>query len=149
MAVLSFEPVAPRYGETDEREGIVGLVRETVDGLRTLIADHIKLARVELATDLKSYGRSIAAVAGAGAVLAVGYVFAWIAAALGLARLIGAPLAFVAVAAVHLLAGTVAIAWAMGKVRRTRLMNDTVVETKTTVAALRHPMDGRALEGRT
>jgi hypothetical protein len=146
--VLNFQAVAPRR-ETDEREGIVDLVRETVDGLRTLITDHIKLARVELATDLKTYGRSVAALAGAGGVLAVGYVFAWIAAALGLGRLIGAPLAFVAVAALHLLAGAVAIVWAMGKVRRTRLMNDTVVETKATVAALRHPMDGRALEGRT
>jgi uncharacterized membrane protein YqjE len=151
MAVLSFEPVAPRYAGTDEREGIVDLVRETVDGLRTLIGDHIKLARVELATDLKTYGRSVAALAGAGGVLAVGYVFAWIAAALGLGRLIGAPLAFVAVAALHLLAGGLAIAWALGKVRRTRLMNDTVVETKATVQALRHPVDGRgrALEART
>jgi hypothetical protein len=151
MAVLSFEPVAPRYAGTDEREGIVDLVRETVDGLRTLISDHIKLARVELATDLKTYGRSVAALAGAGGVLAVGYVFAWIAAALGLGRLIGAPLAFVAVAALHLLAGGLSIAWAMGKVRRTRLMNDTVVETKSTVHALRHPVDGRgrALEART
>jgi len=151
MAVLSFEPVAPRYAGTDERAGIVDHVRETVDGLRTLIGDHIKLARVELATDLKTYGRSVAALAGAGGVLAVGYVFAWIAAALGLGRLIGAPLAFVAVAALHLLAGGLAIAWALGKVRRTRLMNDTVVETKTTVHALRHPVDGRGreLEART
>jgi hypothetical protein len=149
MAVLTFEPVASRHVETDEREGIVDLVRETVDGLRTLITDHIKLARVELATDLKTYGRSVAALAGAGGVVAVGYVFAWIAAALGLGRLIGAPLAFVAVAALHLVAGALAITWAIGKVRRTRLMNDTVVETKTTVRALRHPMDGRALEGRT
>jgi len=149
MAVLSFEPVAPRYAGSDEREGIVDLVRETVDGLRTLIADHIKLARVELATALTTSGRSVAALAGAGGVLAVGYVFAWIAAALGLGRLIGAPLAFVAVAVLHLLVGGLAIAWATGKVRRTRLMNDTVAETKSTVHALRHPMDGRALEGRT
>ena len=146
--MLSFEAVAPRYGEASEREGIVDLVRETVDGLRTLIADHIKLARVELATDLKTYGRSVAALAAAGGVLAVGYVFAWIAAALGLGRIIGPPLAFVVVAALHVVAGGVAIAWAMGKVRRTKLMNDTVVETKTTVQALRHPVDGRALEGR-
>lgn len=146
--MLSFESVAPRYGESNEREGIVDLVREAVDGLRTLIADHIKLARVELATDLKSYGRSAAALAGAGGVLAVGYLFAWIAAALGLARLIGAPLAFVAVAVLHLLVGAGAMVRALDKMRRTKLMNETVVETKTTVEALRRPVDGRALEGR-
>ena len=105
MAVLRFERVASRQVEDEEREGIVGLVRETVDGLRTLIGDHIKLARVELVADLKSYGRGVAVLAVAGVVLAVGYVFAWIAAAFGLARPGGAPLAFGAVAALHLVVG--------------------------------------------
>ncbi|HEY4392486.1 MAG TPA: phage holin family protein [Polyangia bacterium] len=140
--------MAPRYGETDEREGIVGLVRETVEGLRTLIVDHIKLARVELATDLKSYGRSVAVLAGAGAVLAVGYLFAWIAAALAIGRLIGAPLGFVVIGGFHLLVGGFAIGWAMGKVRRTRLMNDTVAETKTSARTLAQSVQRQALEGR-
>ena len=52
--------MASRQFESDEREGIVGLVRETIDGLRTLIADHIKLARIELETDLKTYARGAA-----------------------------------------------------------------------------------------
>jgi hypothetical protein len=133
----------------DEREGIVDLVRETVDGLRTLIVDHIKLARIELATDLKTYGRSVAVLAGAGGVLALGYVFAWIAVGLGLGRLLGAPLAFAIVAGLHILVGAVAVGWAVGKVRRTRLMHDTVVEAKTSAKTLASPMHGRALQGRT
>jgi uncharacterized membrane protein YqjE len=149
MAVLSFEPVAARHVEPDEREGIVDLVRETVDGLRTLIVDHIKLARVELASDLKTYGQSVAVLAVAGAVLATGYVFAWIAAGFGLARLWGAPLAFAVVAALHILFGAIAVGWAIAKMRRTRLMRDTVVEAKSSASALARPMQGRALEGRT
>ncbi len=149
MAVLNFEPVATRQVEGDEREGFVGLVRETVDGLRTLIADHIKLARLELAADLKSYGQSVAVLAGAGAVLAFGYVFAWIAGGLALGRVIGAPLAFAAIAALHLLLGTIAIGWAVGRVRRTRLMHGSVVEAKSSASVLAHPVHGRALEGRT
>lgn len=128
----------------EEREGIVSLLRETVDGLRILIADHIKLARIEMVADAKTYGRSVAVLAVAGLVLAIGYVFALIAAALGLARILGAPVAFGAVAALHLVVGGIAVAWSMGKMRRTRLMHDTVVEAKGSISALARPLQGRA-----
>lgn len=88
--MLSFQAVALQHAENEEREGIVGLIRETVDGLRDLIADHIKLARLELVADAKTYGRSVAVLVVAGLVLAIGYIFGLVAAALGLAR-IGAP----------------------------------------------------------
>jgi len=143
MAVLSFQAVALQQVENDEREGIVGLIRETVDGLRDLIADHIKLARLELVADAKSYGRSIAVLAVAGLVLAIGYIFGLIAAALGLARIWGAPLAFGAVAALHLVLGAIAVVWAVGKMKRTRLLHDTVVEAKGSIKALAHPLQGR------
>jgi uncharacterized membrane protein YqjE len=144
MAVLKFEPVASSRVEEEEREGIVALIRETVDGLRTLIGDHIKLARVELVADMKSYGRGVAVLAVAGVVVATGYIFAWIAAALGLARLWGAPLAFGAVAAFHLVVGGIAIAWAVGKMRRTNLMQGTKTEAKSSVSVLRQQLQGRA-----
>ncbi|HEX3905246.1 MAG TPA: phage holin family protein [Polyangia bacterium] len=128
----------------EEREGIVSLLRETVDGLRILIADHIKLARIEMVADAKTYGRSVAVLAVAGLVLAIGYVFALIAAALGLARILGAPVAFGAVAALHLVVGGIAVAWSVGKMRRTRLMHDTVVEAKGSISALARPLQGRA-----
>jgi hypothetical protein len=130
--------------ESEEREGIVGLIRETIDGLRDLIADHIKLARVEMVSDAKTYGRSIAVLVVAGLVLAIGYVFGLIAAALALGRVWGTPLAFVAVAALHLIAGGVALASAMAKMRRTHPMHDTVVEAKDSLTALARPLQGRA-----
>ena len=136
--------MASRQAESEEREGIVGLLRETVDGLRTLIADHIKLARIEMVADAKTYGRSVAVLAVAGLVLAIGYVFALIAAALGLARHWGAPAAFGAVAALHLVVGGIAVAWSVGKMKRTRLMHDTVVEAKGSISALARPLQGRA-----
>jgi len=130
--------------ESEEREGIVGLIRETIDGLRDLIADHIKLARVEMVSDAKTYGRSIAVLVVAGVVLAIGYVFGLIAAALALGRAWGAPLAFVAVAALHLIGGGVALASAMAKMRRTHPLHDTVVEAKDSLTALARPLQGRA-----
>jgi uncharacterized membrane protein YqjE len=141
--MLSFQAVALQHVEDEEREGIVALIRETVDGLRDLIADHIKLARLELVADAKSYGRSIAVLVVAGLVLAIGYVFGLIAAALGLARIWGAPLAFGAVAALHLVAGGIAVVWAVGKMKRTRPMHDTVVEAKGSINALARPLQGR------
>jgi hypothetical protein len=144
MAVLRFQRVSSLRAEDEEREGIIGLVRETVDGLRTLIGDHIKLARVELVADMKSYGRGVAVLAVAGVVLAVGYVFAWIAAGFGLARLWGAPLAFGAVAAFHLLVGGIATAWSVAKMRKTNLMQETKSEAKSSVSVLRQQLQGRA-----
>ena len=136
--------MASRQVENEEREGIVGLIRETVDGLRDLIADHIKLARLELAADAKAYAGSVAVLVVAGVVLAIGYIFGLIAVALGLARLWGAPLAFGAVAALHLVVGGIAVAWAVGKMRRTRPMHDTVVEAKGSITALSRQLQGRA-----
>lgn len=136
--------MASRQFENEEREGIVGLVRETLDGLRTLIADHIKLARIELETDLKTYAGSIAVLAVAGLVVAIGYVFGWIAIALCLARAWGLPAAFGAVAGFNLVVGAIAMAIAAGKMKRTRLMHGTAAEARTSVMALRHPLQGRA-----
>ena len=136
--------MAPQRSENEEREGIVGLIRETLDGLRDLIADHIKLARVEMVSDAKTYGRGIGVLVVAGLVLAIGYIFGLIAAALALGRLWGAPLAFVAVAALHLVVGGVALAWSLAKMRRTHPMHDTVVEAKDSLTALARPLQGRA-----
>jgi hypothetical protein len=142
--VLTFGFVASQRVESEEREGIVGLIRETLDGLRDLIADHIKLARVEMVSDAKTYGRSIAVLVVAGLVLAIGYVFGLIAAALALGRVWGTPVAFVAVAALHVVVGGIAMISAMAKMRRTHPMHDTVVEAKDSLTALARPLQGRA-----
>jgi len=142
--VLTFGFVASQRVESEEREGIGGLIRETLDGLRDLIADHIKLARVEMVSDAKTYGRSIAVLVVAGLVLAIGYVFGLIAAALALGRVWGTPVAFVAVAALHVVIGGIAMVSAMAKMRRTHPMHDTVVEAKDSLTALARPLQGRA-----
>ena len=141
--MLSFQAVGLQQMENEEREGIVALIRETVDGLRDLIGDHIKLARLELVADAKSYASGIAVLVVAGLVLAIGYIFGLIAAAFALARIWGAPLAFGAVAALHLVAGGIAVASAIRKMKRTRPMHDTVVEAKDSIRALARPLHGR------
>jgi hypothetical protein len=127
----------------EENDGLIGLIRETADGLGRLIADHIKLARIEMVADAKSYGRDIGVLLGAAVVLVVGYLFAWIAIGLALGRLIGGPLAFGAVALPHLAAGAIAIVSAVRRLRRVRIMDDTAAEVSRSVGALAAPLTAR------
>ena len=122
----------------EEGDGIIALVRETADGLGKLIADHVKLARVELVSDARFYVRDLAVMAAAGVVLLVGYVVGLLAAGLALGRAINnTPLAFAAVAAVHLIAGAIGIVVGAKRAKRVRLMHDTAEEVSRSVSALR------------
>jgi hypothetical protein len=131
-----------------EGDGIMSLVRETADGLGRLIADHIKLARVEMVADAKEYGRHVGLLTVAGIFVAIGYVFAWIAAALGLARWVGAPLAFVIVAVLHLAGGAIGLGAVARRLKaRSRPLDDTVSEVSRSVATLAAQV-GRGAEPR-
>src|SRR5436190_24389771 len=95
-----------RLDEGDESsDGIIALVKETASGFGQLVADHIRLARLEMTADAKSYARDIGMLVIGGFILAVGYGLACIAAGTALARLMGAPLAFVCLALLHLIVG--------------------------------------------
>jgi hypothetical protein len=122
--------------ENESGDGIIGLVRETADGLGRLIADHIKLARLEIVADAKSYARETTLLLIGGLVALIGYGFAWVAAALALGRVIGVPLAFACVAALHLAAGGIALAGASRRMKRKRLMQETANEVSRSVDAL-------------
>ena len=135
MLVFSF-PVT--MAATQESDGIIALVRETADGLGKLIADHVKLARVELVSDARFYARDLAVMAAAGVVLLIGYVIGLVAAGLAIGRAIdNTPLAFGALAALHLIAGAIGIVVGAKRAKRVRLMHDTAEEVSRSVSALR------------
>jgi hypothetical protein len=121
-------------------DGIVSRLKETADGLGQLVADHVKLARVELIAEARSYGRGLSALAVGVLLLVVGYVFAWTAAALALSRVVGAPLAFVIVAGPHLIAGIVGCVSAVGKLQQTEILPESGVEAARSVNALIKPL---------
>ena len=93
-----------------QEPALLPLVKEVVDSLGTLLAGRVRLARVELDAVARRFARRGAAVLLAGALLFVGYAFAWAAAGLALARLWGAPLAFLAIGGAHLGAGGATLA---------------------------------------
>jgi hypothetical protein len=133
-----------RSRQSEEGDGIISLVKETADGLGRLIADHVKLARIEIVADAKTYGRDLTALVVASLVVVLGYGFAWTAGALALGRVIGAPIAFGAVALLHLVAGLVALTSAVRKMRKARLMRETASEVSRSVTALSGPIGARS-----
>jgi hypothetical protein len=132
----------------DGSDSIIGLVRETADGFGRLVADHIKLARTEIVADAKIYGRQTTVLVIASVVLVIGYGLACVAAALALGPFLGTAVAFVCVGGLHLLAGAIAIAVALRRIRRTRLLSETVTEVSRSVSALAPDGTPPALEAR-
>lgn len=126
----------------DESEGFIALVRETADGLGRLFADHLKLARVEMVADAKAYSRRVGSMAVAVAVMVVGYLFGCLAGALALARIIGAPLAFLVIGSAHLVLGLIGLWLLARKLRKPVVLDDTVSQVGRSVATLRAQVTG-------
>ena len=124
---------------SEEATALGALLKETADSLGVLIADHVKLARVELETDVRTYAAALGVSLAASVLLLFGYVFAWTALALALAKLWGAPVAFAAVAAVHLLVGALSLGAVSRKVQRTKVLRESIVEVRRSVHAVAHP----------
>jgi uncharacterized membrane protein len=120
----------------DHDDGIIALVKETASGFGQLVADHIRLARLEMTADAKSYARDIAMLAVGGFIVAVGYGLACIAAGTALAPLMGAPLAFVCLALLHLVVGAIALSVIVRRMKSLQLMNETKQEVSRSVDAL-------------
>jgi hypothetical protein len=132
-----FAPATSAKAEADAAP-VRQLVAEAVDSLGELVADHMRLARVELAADVRIYAGATGVVVVAALLLTAGYVLASVAAALALARFTGMPAAFGLVAAFHLLVGGLFVRAASTKVRRTKVLRETVAEARRSVRALAH-----------
>jgi uncharacterized membrane protein len=122
--------------ERDDDSGILALVKETASGFGQLVADHIRLARLEMTADAKLYVRDGAMVAICAVVLLMGYGLACIASGMALAMAIGVPLAFAALALLHMVLGGIALAVVIGRMKRLHLMRETKQEVSRSVSAL-------------
>jgi hypothetical protein len=100
MMALTPTPQEPKVG---------ALVRDILDGFAALVASHFKLLRAELGADARGFGRMVVRITLAVAVLLLGYALVCVASALALARVVGAPLAFLAIGGAHVVAAAVAL----------------------------------------
>jgi Putative Actinobacterial Holin-X, holin superfamily III len=124
---------APK-GESDAA-GVKRLVAEAADSLGELLADHIRLARLELEADALIYAGAAGWVIVAVLLAAIGYLLASVAAVLGLARLTGMPTASGLVAAFHLAVGAGCFHAASRRLRRTKVLRETTAEARRSKAA--------------
>src|SRR5262245_7689362 len=136
--------MAPPRDRDDHDDGIISLVKETADGLGQLVADHIKLARIEMTTDVRAYVRELSLLMVGAFIFAAGYGLACIAAGTALARVIGAPLAFAGLAILHVVVGAIALGMAVRRMRRVQRMQESKEEVSRSVSVLRE----RALPAR-
>src|SRR5437764_1159290 len=102
----------------DDSEGIIALVKETADGFGHLLAEHVKLARLELVADARASGRRIATIALIVPVIFIGYALAAVGLAVLLSRPLGSAAAFFVVGGGHVLLGGIAVAIAANRLRR-------------------------------
>jgi hypothetical protein len=110
--------------EKSDGDGIITLVKETADGFGHLIADHIKLARLELVADVKTYGRQVAIIAVIVPILFIGYGIVCLGIAAFLARWLGQAGALLAVGGAHVIIGAIAIAVAARRLQRAQPMHE-------------------------
>jgi hypothetical protein len=132
-----------------ENEGIIALVKETADGFGHLIADHIKLARLELVSDVKAYGRQVALIACITPFLLIGYGVLCLGLASLLARWLGQAGALFLVGGAHIAIGALAIGVAAGRLRRVQPMRDSAHEVGRSLATLTpaHGSNGHGSNG--
>lgn len=124
------------YKGKEESDSIIALVKETADGFGHLIAEHVKLARLELVADAKASARKIAAIALIVPILFIGYALACVGLAVLLAPALGTPGAFFLVGGGQVLLGAVAIAIAAGRLRQVQPLRETVHEVGRSVEAI-------------
>jgi hypothetical protein len=109
-------------------ESILALIKETADGFGHLLADHIKLARLELVADVKSYGRQVALIALIVPILLMGYAIVCLGLAALLAPLVGHAGGLFLVGGAHVVIGAIAIMVAVGRLRRAQPLAESVEE---------------------
>lgn len=101
-------------------------LRDVVDGFSELTAQHIRLARVELADDAKYVGVRVGVIAALAPLILVGYGFLCVALALALRRVMAADLAFLLVGLVNLIGGVIGIVLAAKQLGARNVMHESV-----------------------
>lgn len=111
-------------------------LRDVVDGFSELTAQHIRLARVELADDAKYVGVRVGVIAALAPLILVGYGFLCVALALALRRVMAADLAFLLVGLVNLIGGVIGIVLAAKQLGARRVMHESVAALEASSSLL-------------
>jgi hypothetical protein len=119
----------------DRGDGIMRLVHRTAEGVAELVAQHLKLARLELTRDLMTAARRARVIAVMALLAIVGYALTMAGVAVFLADLHRPGVAFLTVGLAHVGVGAIGILLAATR-RAPVLMNATTDEVKRSLASL-------------
>jgi uncharacterized membrane protein YqjE len=111
-------------------------LRELVDAFSELVAQHLRLARMELAEDARFVGLRVGAIAALAPLILVGYGFLCVALALALRRVMAADLAFLLVGLLNLVTGGVGIAVVGKQLGERKVMQATVAELDSSTSLI-------------
>lgn len=111
-------------------------LRELVDAFSELVAQHVRLARMELAEDARFVGLRVGVIAALAPLILVGYGFLCVALALALRRVMAADLAFLIVGLLNLVIGGVGIAIVGKQLGERKVMHATVAELDSSTSLI-------------
>jgi uncharacterized membrane protein YqjE len=116
---------------------VISQLRELVEGVSELTAQHIRLARLELAEDARFVGLRVGVIAALAPLILVGYSFLCLALALVLRRVMPDEAAFAVVGLLNLLVGGVGIASVVKQLNGRKVMDATLRELETSSSVVR------------
>ena len=111
-------------------------VRELVDAFSELVAQHVRLARMELKEDARFVGLRVGVIAALAPLILVGYCFLCVALALTLRRWLADELAVLLVGVLNLLIGGIGIAVVGRQLSARKVLDATIVELESSSAVV-------------
>ncbi|NVJ01551.1 phage holin family protein [Myxococcus sp. AM009] len=123
-------------GSEQAERGISALVGRMADGFSRLVTQHLQLARMELAEDVKATGLDVAMIVAFVPFILVGYGFVCAALAAWLSTWLGWPGALAGIGLLNLVGGVGGAMWAVNRLKARRMMDDSSQELSLSVAAL-------------
>lgn len=125
-----------RMNGNEDSDGIVALLKETADGFGRLMANHLKLARLELFADVKTLVRRIAIMAVVVALIFLGYALSCLGLAVVASRWLGLSGSLFLLGGVHLVGSVTVLLFAVRKIHGMHLMHETAYEASQSVSTL-------------
>jgi len=112
-------------------------LRELVDAFSDLVAQHVRLARLELAQDARFIGVRVGVIALLAPLFLVGWGFLCVALALAIHRTLSADVAFLIVGLLNLVLGGVGIGFAAKSLSTHKVMDASLSELESSTAIIR------------
>jgi uncharacterized membrane protein YqjE len=124
-----------RHTQAPERPGVTDLVARLVDGLGHLLAQHVALARIELAEEARGVGRALGTMALFVPLLVVGYAMLCFGVAFALAPWLSLPGAVLLIAAANLIIGGLGV-WRVRRLLKRPVLDETAEAFRESARAL-------------